>query len=71
MGGDIGLTNHRLLGRSANKDYDISWYLEEDYTHPNDMNIVKITICNGKITQDKRSYPIAVLQSIETQLKII
>jgi len=71
MGGDIGLTNHRFLGRQQNKDYDISWYLEEDETHPTLINIVKVTICGDGIRQTRESYPLIVLEAIVRELAIL
>ena len=71
MGGDIGLTNHRLLGRQRTKDYDVSWYLEEDKTHPTLISIVKVSICGDGIRQTRESYPISVLGSISSQLDIL
>lgn len=71
MGSDTGLTNHRYLGRATTEDYDISWYLEEDFTHPKDFSIVKITICNGMITEQRHLYPGAVLRNIGKELDIL
>jgi len=71
MGGDVGLTNHRLLGRQQTKDYDVSWYLEEDETHPALISIVKVTICGDGIRQTRESYPILVLEAISRELDIL
>ena len=71
MGGDVGLTNHRLLGRQRAKDYDVSWYLEEDETHPTLISIVKVTICGDGIRQTRESYPISVLGNIPTAMNIL
>ena len=71
MGGDVGLTNHRLLGRQRTKDYDVSWYLEEDKTHPTLISIVKVTLCGDGIRQTRESYPISVLENISTAMSIL
>ena len=71
MGGDVGLTNHRLLGRQRTQDYDVSWYLEEDETHPTLISIVKVTICGDGIRQTRESYPISVLENIPTAMNIL
>ena len=71
MGGDVGLSNHRFLGRHNTKDYDISWYLEADETHPTLMYLTKVTLSQGIISKSKRSYPIDVLNSIHIQLDVL
>ena len=72
MGGDIGMSNHRLLGADHNRDYDFSWYLEEDGSHPTLMNIVTITLRqDGAPIEKRHSYPIKVLANIAKELKVL